>query len=429
MNQHDELASNEVVAIPGVLLLRRVCFLIAVVSICAGLLSCGSDSSEEFVSNPLPPPAELSIGPAACSGGSAGGFSCSGISLRKRVPLNAMNGTTGNDVWGWADAQSGNEYALMGMTSATAFVDVTNPDNPVFLGTLPTQTVASAWRDIKVFQNHAYIVADGAGAHGMQVFDLTRLRGQSAPQTFAADVVYADFTSAHNIAINEDTGFAYVVGSNTCNEGLHMIDISEPLNPLFAGCHTTFEVHDAQCTNYQGPDADHVDSEICANSAKDRVEIVDVTVKSAPLSLSSTTYPQLGFVHQAWLTEDHRFLLVGDELDELNFDVATRTHVIDVTDLDAPVFAFTYEAATTSIDHNLYVHGNRVFEANYTSGLHVLDISNLATGELTETAFFDTFPDSEAAEFDGAWSVYPYLPSGTILVSDVSNGLFILSLP
>ena len=87
-----------------------------------------------------------------------------------------------------------------------------------------------------------------------------------------------------------------------------------------------------------------------------------------------------------------------------------------------------YEAATTSIDHNLYILGSRVFQANYTSGLHVLEFGDLANSELAEVAFFDTFPDSEAAVFDGAWSVYPYLPSGTILVSDLTNGLFILSL-
>ena len=377
---------------------------------------------------PPPPPPGLSTGPEICTGGNAGDFSCSGVSLSKRVSLETMNGTTGSDLWGWADAQSGNEYALMGMTNGTAFVDVTDPENPVFLGLLPTNTVAAPWRDIKVYQDHAYIVADGAGAHGMQVFDLTRLRGLAAPQTFSADVVYGDFANAHNIAINEDTGFAYVVGTNTCNEGLHMIDIGTPINPMFAGCHSAFEIHDTLCVNYQGPDADHVNSEVCLNSAKDRVEIVDVTVKSAPVTLSSTMYPQLGFVHQGWLTEDHRFLLVGDELDELNFNVPTRTHVIDVSDLDAPVYVFAYEAATTSIDHNLYVLGTRVFAANYTSGLRVLDIGNLANNELTEAAFFDTFPDSEAAVFDGAWSVYPYLPSGTILVSDLTNGLFILSL-
>ncbi len=376
----------------------------------------------------------LSTGPAPCASGSAGDFSCAGISLRKRVSLETMDGTAGTDIWGWFDAQSGNEYALMGMTNGTAFVDVTNPEDPIFLGRLPTQTVDSNWRDIKVYQDHAYIVADGAGAHGMQVFDLTRLRGLGAPQTFSADVVYGDFGSAHNVVINEDTGFAYAVGTNTCG-GLHIIDIRTPNNPMFAGCHSPVDTHDSQCVIYQGPDADHVNSEICVSSNNDRtsdeqlVELVDVTVKSAPVTISSTMYPQSGFAHQGWLTEDHRFFLLGDESDESSFNVPTRTHVFDVSDLDAPVYVFAYEAATAAIDHNLYVLGNRVFQANYTSGLRVLEFGDLANRELMESAFFDTFPASDATAFSGAWSVYPYLPSGTIIVSDVTNGLFILSLP
>jgi choice-of-anchor B domain-containing protein len=122
-------------------------------------------------------------------------------------------------------------------------------------------------------------------------------------------------------------------------------------------------------------------------------------------------------------------LLVGDEFDENVFNVPTRTHVFDVFDLDTPVYVFAYEAATASIDHNLYVRGNRVFEANYTSGLRVLEIGDLANNELTEVAFFDTFPESDATDFSGAWSVYPHLPSGTVIVSDIANGLFILSPP
>ena len=314
------------------------------------------------------------------------------------------------------------------MSNGTAFVDVSDPDNPVYLGILPTQTVNSAWRDIKVYADHAFVVADGAGAHGMQVFDLTRLRAAVPPETFMADVVYGDFSNAHNLAINETTGYAYAVGTDTCAEGLHMINIGTPTNPLFAGCHSAFEVHDAQCVSYTGPDADYLNREICANSAKDRVEIVDVTDKFSPVTISEETYPELGFVHQAWLTEDHQFLFVGDEFDELNFGVPTRTHVFDVSDLDAPAYVFAYEAATSSIDHNLFVLGNRVFEANYTTGLRVLEFGNLANGELTEIAFFDTFPDNDDPIFDGAWSVYPFFPSGTIIVSDVSNGLFILTL-
>ena len=374
-------------------------------------------------------PQSLTEGPESCSAGKAGDFDCSGISLRSRVPLDSMDGTGGNDIWGWVDSQSGNEYALMGMTNGTAFVNVTDPENPVFLGRLPTETVNSSWRDIKAYRDYAYIVADNAGAHGMQVFDLTRLRGVMSPQTFSADLVYGDFANAHNIAINEDSGFAYAVGTNTCGEGLHIIDIRTPNNPLFAGCHSTVDTHDTQCVTYQGPDADYLNQEICASSNQNHVELVNVTVKGSPVTISAVSYAQLGFVHQGWLTEDHRFLLIGDEGDESNFGVPTRTHVFDVSDLDAPAYVFAYEAPTTSIDHNLYVLGNRVFEANYTSGLRVLEFGDLANRELMEIAFFDTFPASNATEFAGAWSVYPYLPSGTIIVSDISNGLFILSMP
>ncbi len=328
---------------------------------------------------------------------------------------------------GWFDTTTGNEYALVGMSNGTAFVDVTDPENPVFLGRLPTQTQSSAWRDIKVYQDHAYVVSDNAGAHGMQVFDLTRLRGVMAPQDFSPDAVYGDFENAHNVAIDEDTGFAYAVGTNTCAGGLHMIDIRTPNNPQFAGCHSSADTHDTQCVVYGGPDTDHQGAEICASANENHVEIADVTNKSAPQTLASVTYPQLGFVHQGWLTDDHRYLLVGDEFDELNFGGPTRTHVFDVSDLDAPAYVYAYEAATSSIDHNLYVLGNRVYQANYTSGLVILEFTDLGNQQLAEIAFFDTLPSSDATDFDGAWSVYPYLPSGNIIVNDITNGLFVLT--
>ena len=399
--------------------LFAVAALAMIISGCGG----GANSTPE----PLSPPAPSA---ESCTNGNAGGFPCAGIALHKQVSLATMGGTTGNDIWGWHDSQTGNEYALMGMTNGIAFVDITTPLDPVFLGRLPTQTVESIWRDVKVYQDHAYIVADNAGAHGMQVFDLSRLRGQVASQIFSADVVYGDFENAHNLAINEDTGFAYAVGTDTCGGGLHIIDITTPISPMFAGCYSLTDTHDTQCAVYQGPDAAHVGREVCVSAnGTDGVEIVDVTDKFAPLMLSANTYPQLSFAHQGWLSEDHRFFLLGDELDEFNFGVSTRTHVFDVSDLDAPVYVFAYEAATTVIDHNLYILGNRVYQANYTSGLRVLEFGDLANQELTEIAFFDTFPASNVTDFLGAWSVYPYLPSGTIIVSDRSNGLFILSLP
>ena len=392
---------------------------------------CGGEGSEGGGTPPTPP--ETSVPPfdaqtVRCENGRAGEYPCSGVALRSRVTLATMGGSRGNDIWGWVDTQTDREYALMGMSNGTAFVDISDPENPHVLGILPTQTVASVWRDIKVYRDHAYVVADNAGAHGMQVFDLTRLRDAVPSETFMPDIVYVDFENAHNIAIDEDSGFAYAVGTNTCDHGLHIINIRTPNNPLFAGCHSTVVTHDTQCVVYEGPDAQHDGREICVSSNENHVEVVDVTVKSAPVTISSTVYDQVGFVHQGWLTEDHRFFLLGDELDEISFSVPTRTLVFDMEDLDSPQHVFTHEAATAATDHNLYVAGNRVFQANYSSGLRILEFDDLANRELTEVAWFDTYPQGDDNGLDGAWSVYPYLDSGSIIVSDQTNGLFVLSL-
>jgi hypothetical protein len=191
-------------------IIRGICACIAL----AGASACGGGGADDAGGAPAPAPAPaLSTAPADCVGGMAGDFPCSGIRLHRRVPLGELGGVAGNDIWGWTDSLTGAEYALMGMTTGTAFVNVSDPENPIVLGRLPTQTVASVWRDIKVYGDHAYIVADRAGRHGLQVFDLTRLRNAIPPQLFTPDLVYGDFGSAHNLAINEATGFAYVVGS------------------------------------------------------------------------------------------------------------------------------------------------------------------------------------------------------------------------
>jgi len=377
---------------------------------------------------PPPPQPTNGLGPADCINGSADGFACLGLRLRKRVTLADMGGTVGNDIWGWTDPENGSEYALMGLTNGVAFVDISDPEVPIVVGRLPTATSSSSWRDIKVAADHAFVVADNAGAHGLQVFDLTRLRGASPGQVFTADTTYQDFASAHNIAVNENSNFAYVVGSETCAGGLHMVDISTPSNPMFAGCHDgDGDTHDAQCVNYVGPDTDHVGKEICFNANEDHVAIVDVSTKSSPLTLATMVYPGLSFVHQNWLSEDHAFLFVGDEFDERNSSTNTRTLVFDVSDLDNPNFLYGHTAGTTSIDHNLYVKGDRLYQANYAAGLRVLSFGDLTTDTMVEQAFFDTRPEDDVADFEGAWSVYPYFDSGVIIVSDIARGLFILS--
>ena len=155
-----------------------------------------------------------------CENGIADVYPCKGYDLMSYMSLDDLTpeginnvNLAGNDSWGWTDPDTGKEYALVGLNSHTAFVDISNPSMPILVGALPTATLNSIWRDIKVYQNHAFIVSEASG-HGMQVFDLTRLRDTIPPEIFTADTHFTDFGSAHNIVINEASGYAYVVGAN-----------------------------------------------------------------------------------------------------------------------------------------------------------------------------------------------------------------------
>lgn len=362
-----------------------------------------------------------------CVGGFAGIYPCNEIDLLAFMPNSTIGGGSGNDIWGWTDPMTGNEYALMGRSSGTSFVDITDPQNPVYLGNLPTHTSNSSWRDIKVYNNHAYIVSEAPG-HGMQVFDLTQLRSVAAPPTtFSNTAHYSNFGSAHNVAINEETGFAYVIGTSSCSGGPHFVDLANPTAPVFAGCHPeTLYTHDTQCVIYNGPDSDYSGREICFNSNETRINIIDVTDHSASFLISSFQYGGTGYVHQGWLTEDQRYYMQGDELDEQNFGHNTRTRILDLTDLDSPSLIANYDHATAAIDHNLYTHEGHVYMANYRAGLRIMDLDEIALGNLIEVAYFDIYPSSDSDSFNGAWSVYPYFESGTVVVSGIEQGLFIL---
>ena len=362
----------------------------------------------------------------------AGPFPCRNINLASFLPLSDIGGGTVNDLWGWTDPTTGKEYALVGRSSGTAFVDLSDPYHPIYLGNLPrpTESSDSLWRGIKVYANHAFIVSEAAN-HGMQIFNLTRLRNVvSPPVTFTEDAHYTGFLRAHTIAVNEETGFAYAAGSragNTCESGLHMVDIHNPVAPVFAGCvGQDGYTHETQCVRYHGLDVTYLGHEICFSSNEDTLTIVDVTNKSAPVQLSRTTYTGVGYTHQGWLTENHGYFLLDDELDEVRTGVNSSTYIWNLADLDAPSMTGVYRGPSTSIDHNLYIRGNRAYESNYRSGLRILDISNIGAASLNEVAFFDIFSIDDLPQFNGAWSNYPFFSSGIVIVGGIEQGLFVL---
>lgn len=372
-------------------------------------------------------------------------FPCDGIDMLSHLTLADLGLSFVNDMWGWTDPATRKDYALVGGTEGTVFVDISDPKRPDVVGMLAAHTLDPRrpyWRDIKVYANHAYVVSEQRG-HGLQAFDLTQLRGvEGEPVAFSETAHYDHFGSAHNLNINTDTGFAYVVGTNTCEGGLHMVDLSEPASPDFAGCFGDHGyVHDTQCVVYEGPDADYRGRELCFNSAAEfftfspegivnTLSIVDVTDKANPVGISRTEYANDGYSHQGWLTPDQSYFLHGDELDEYFYGNNTRTRIWDVRDLDAPSVIGSFENDTTSIDHNLYTEGNLAYASNYTSGLRVYDTSAVSEGELSELAFFDMYPENNNASFEGGtWSNYPYFrQKGIVGVSSMDRGLFVLKL-
>lgn len=379
----------------------------------------------------IEPENQIIINPdTKCVNGMAGDYPCKDYDLLAHVTLEEMAGvnTEGNDSWGWVDPVTKSEYALMCTNKGVSFIDITNPAEVQIIGFLKTRTENSLWRDVKVYNNIAYIVSE-AENHGMQIFNLGRLREVTNPPVeFTQDRQFTEFGSAHNIVINESKGYAYPVG--TSRLGLYkggpiFINIQDPFKPVIEGGFRGYS-HDAQVVTYNGPDTDHTGKEILISSNENEVVIVDISDKANPIKLSSITYPNIGYTHQGWFTEDFKYFLLGDELDERDKGVNTRTIVFDFTDLDNPVYHFDYLGKFAAIDHNGYVKGNLFYQANYTAGVRIIDITNIENKDIKEVGFFDTHPQNNNTSFNGAWNVYPYFPSGNIIVSDINRGLFVI---
>ena len=359
-----------------------------------------------------------------CLDNVAGGFSCSNVDLEAFLSLDDLNMSSGaNDIWGWIDPETNVEYAMIGLMEGVAFVDISIPTDPILVGIMQTKTFDSFWRDIKTYNNYAFVVSE-AEAHGLQIFDLTHLRNITTPEMNLSETYHFDkFGNAHNIFINEDSGYAYVVGSNRCSGGLFMIDVSNPKDVQFCGCFfADGYTHDVQCVNYDGPDEKYSGKEVCFASNEDTVTIVDVTDKKLPLKISKFCYEEARYTHQGWLTDDKRYFLLDDELDFGN----TKTFVVDVSNLRNPKMSSVYRSDLRVADHNQYVLDGYAFQANYEAGLRILELTNIESGTLTEVAYFDIFPGRDGFGFNGAWGVFPYLPSKLVLVSGMGQGLFVL---
>jgi choice-of-anchor B domain-containing protein len=392
--------------------------------------------------------APLSQAAAACLQGFAGVFPCQNVDFLSQLRLADLSTRPGSmsNLWGFVDLDDNREYAVVGTSNATVVVEVTDPLNPREVGSVPGNN--SLWREVKILQvfdsalgrhrAYAYISTEAANG-GLQIIDLSNL-----PASVALANTLRDFQTSHtlyisnvdyatNVAIPGRQAFLYVAGSNLNSGAYRIYSLADPVTPqlVTAAPAGTGYMHDstslyltdsrtAQC------DQGHNPCEVLVDFNESSVDLWDVTNKSAPVLLSATGYPEARYTHSGWPTEDQRFIVVHDELDEMRIGFNTRIYTLDIDDLRAPRIQSSYSGPSTTIDHNGYTKGNRYYVSHYRRGLVVFDASD--PNALREVGSLDTFlqPAENIAEFDGAWGVFPFLPSGNVLISDIDNGLFVM---
>jgi len=359
-------------------------------------------------------------------GGTAGaGFAASGVVLKSWFPLNtfATGVQNGNSCWGWV-SPAGREYAIMGLSNGTGFVDITDPGASVIKSFQPG--VNSLWRDVRTHSHYCYAASEGGA--GIQVFDMSQLDANGTTTLVrTVDTPGGSSGATHTLAIDNESGYLYRAGGG--GNGLRMYSLADPSNPTYVGIWSDFYVHEAQVKTYtSGPYAGK-EIAFCFSGlnngwASPAVRIVDVTNKANPVILSTTTYPGARYCHQGWLDEEARYLYINDELDEGNTVATTTTIVMDVSNLAAPVVVGTFTNGNTAVGHNIYVKGSKIYEANYRSGIRIFD-AGVDRVNPPEIAWFDTYPDSDSPNFNGLWNIWPYFPSGTVIGSDIERGLFV----
>lgn len=384
----------------------------------------------------------------SCTQGFAGPFPCRNVDFLGQIPLNGFSSKPASaaNLWGFVDLNDNREYAVIGLRNGTAVVDVTDPANPREVGTVAGNV--SAWREVKVYQYrdntanryraYAYITTE-APTSGLQVLDLSGL-----PNAVSLATTLTDTGRQHTLYIsNVDYGtmvakpgaeaFLYVAGSDINSGSWRVYSLANPAQPALITAappgsqymhdSTSLYITDARATQCE---PGHDPCQVLVDYNENSVDLWDVTNKAAPVKLSSTTYPSVEYTHSGWPTTDQRFLFIHDELEEIRRGLSTQIYTMDLANLRAPTIVTSYTGATTTTDHNGYTKGNLYYVSHYRRGLVVFDATN--PNQLREVANLDTFmvPAPNVSGTDGAWGVYPFLPSGTILISDISNGLFML---
>lgn len=362
-----------------------------------------------------------------CEGGSAGRYPCRAIDLASFIPIEDLSNApheVAGDVLGWRHEASGREFALLSLRLRTVIVEVTDPESPVVIGDYGRD--AGGLGSMAVFEDRLYGIGN-LGGTTLEIFDLTRLlTAGSPPAPLSPDASFA-LPGSGFLSINPETGYAYLLSGL-----IFAFDLKQdPENPqqVMAWNPTSPHPRSLECVLYRGPDQRFQGHEICfAGAGNSYLAIYDVTDKAHPVRLSSTRYKHSNTPRDTALTKDHRFLLLADSHDENLPGGNTRTFLWNLSSLTAPVYFKSHDGLTRARDLELEVRGRYAFLANAASGLRILDLQQIGAkkSKVREAAYFDVEPGLSNTSWFGAWSV-DVLPSGTVLVGSVRQGLFVLT--
>ncbi|MCB0401566.1 MAG: choice-of-anchor B family protein [Flavobacteriales bacterium] len=327
------------------------------------------------------------------------------ISLIGQLSFPASRGDV-SDIWGYVDG-NGNEYALVGLENGTSIVDISTPSSPVEVFYSPG--ASSIWRDLKVWNQHVYITNETG--NGLKIIDMSSLPGAiTSGDVYQFTGSTYPFTSAHDIYIDEN-GFAYIMGADNGVGGAIILDLNtNPKVPVEVGRYNDFYIHDGMArgdTLWAG----------CVNDGF--FAVIDVSNKANPVTMATQNTPSF-FTHNCWISDDGHTLFTTDEVSNAFITSYDVSNLANIQELDR----IQSSPGNQVIPHNTFVKGNFVVTSYYRDGVTIHDVSN--PSNMVEVGHYDTSPAFSGNGFNGCWGVYPYLPSGLLIASDIENGLFVL---
>lgn len=316
-----------------------------------------------------------------------------------------------SNIWGYVDSL-GNEYALVGTETGMSIVNVTNPNAPVEVFTVAGTT--SIWREIKTHGKYAYVTTEG-GTLGLQIVNLSNLPASISSKYYKGDgAINGLLNKAH--ALHIDNGYCYLYGSNLFSGAAVILNLNDPWNPTYSG--NTSAV--GATSNYIHDGCVFNDTLWGSHIYGGYFSAINVANKTAPVLLQTNNTPT-NFTHNTWLSDNHRTLFTTDETSNSYLAAYDVSDVNNIALLDK----IQSTPGNGAIVHNTYIKNDFAVTSYYTEGVIVVDAARPAN--LIKVGHYDTSPAYSGNGFNGCWGVYPYLPSGNIIASDIQNGLYVLT--